>query len=77
MNLHFGGGCTLLVTPTLLLGVAVSGPAGAGNGTSSLKLPIPNKPQLRGAMAHCQWGVIDPAAKGIGIAFSNAATIKL
>jgi len=76
-TVNFGGGCTLLVTPNLLLRLPVSGLSGAGNGSSSLKLLIPNNPKLKGATAHVQWGVVDPAAAGIGIAFSNGATLSL
>ncbi len=76
-TLNFGGGCTLLVTPSLLLQLPVSGFPGPGNGSSSLKLPIPNNPKLMGAKAHVQWGVVDPAAVGIGIAFSSGATLSL
>jgi hypothetical protein len=76
-NLSLGGGCTLLVTPQLLILLPVSGLPGAGNGSSSIKLLVPNDPKYKGRVAHAQWGGIDPAAPGIGIAFSNAATIKL
>jgi hypothetical protein len=76
-TVNFGGGCALLVAPHLLIQLPVGGLPGAGNGTSSIKLSIPNNPKLKGATAHAQWGVVDPAAAGIGVAFSNAATMRL
>ncbi len=76
-NVSFGGGCTLLVAPLFLIRLPVSGLPGAGNGSSSIKLPLPSDPKSSGLTASCQWGVIDSAAAGIGVAFSNAATIKL
>ncbi len=76
-NVSFGGGCTLLVAPLFLIRLPVGGLPGAGNGSSSIKLPLPSDPKFKGVTASCQWGVIDSAAAGIGVAFSNAATIKL
>ena len=72
----FGGGCSLLVEPLVVVFVGVSG-SGPGNGTASVRMPIPKKPKLKGVAIHLQWGVADPAAKGIGIAFSDAATVSL
>ena len=47
------------------------------DGTASVKFRIPNKPALKGVKAHFQWGVVDPAARGIGLAFSDGATVTL
>ncbi len=55
----------------------MSGSSGPGNGRASIKVALPNDPKLKGASVHIQWGVVDPAAKGIGVAFSNAATLTL
>ena len=71
----FGGGCDLLVAPLLLFRLPVAGLPGAGNGSTSLRIPL--DPKFKGVTLHLQWGVIDSAAKGIGIAFSNGGTVKL
>jgi hypothetical protein len=56
-----GGGCNLLVsmalqTPHVLMG------AGAGSGTASQLLPIPNIAGLQQMRLYSQWGIVDPAA---------------
>ena len=73
----FGGGCDLLVQPDILISIGVGGTSGPGKGTASARLALPSDPRLKGAKAHFQWGVVDPAAKGIGVAMSNAATLTL
>ena len=57
----------------------MAGTSGPGNGRASVKLPLPSdaKLKLKGAKTHFQWGVVDPAAAGIGVAFSNPATLTL
>lgn len=77
LPLNVGGSCNLLVSADIVLLVGVHGTSGPGNGTASVKMPIPSDPKLRGAKAYFQWGVVDPAAAGIGVAFSNAATLTL
>ncbi len=73
----FGGGCSLLQSNDFSLLITVGGPSGAGNGNTSLLLGIPNDPNILGQDIHFQWGVVDPAATGIGIAFSNGGTVSL
>ncbi len=72
----FGGGCELLVGPTIQFGVAVGGGTGPGNGQASFPINLPTDPLFLGMQAHIQWGVIDPQAAGIGLAMSNAATLS-
>ena len=75
---HGGAGLILFSDQfDLLLRVGVSGLPGAGNGTASVKIDIPNDPKLKGSKAYFQWGVADPAAKGSGLAFSAAARLLL
>jgi hypothetical protein len=77
VNVGLGGGCFLLVSPDLVVRVPIFGVPGPGNGSALMGLPLPSDPRLKGAHVRCQWGVIDPAAAGIGIAFSQAATLTL
>ncbi len=73
----FGSGCSLLQSNDLVFSLVAGGLPGPGNGSSSLLFGIPNDPALQGQDFHFQWGVVDAAAAGIGIAFSNAGTLKL
>ncbi len=73
----FGGGCSLLQSDDFSLLITVGGPSGAGNGNTSLLLGIPNDPNILGQDIHFQWGVVDAAAAGIGVAFSNGGTVSL
>lgn len=66
-----GGGCSLLVSPDIVLPFLVI------NGKSSSFVRIPTAQNLRGAKIHFQWGVVDPAAGGIGLAMTNGATLTL
>jgi hypothetical protein len=74
-SIPFGGSCTLLVVPDLLLVTGVSGP-GPGKGAASIPFKLSNDARLHGAQAYFQWAVIDAAASG-GLAFSAAATLTL
>lgn len=58
------GGCSLLVSPDLLITVPTSGAPGgtALTGTASVSLPIPANPALAGLTAYFQWFALDPAA---------------
>lgn len=76
-KIPFGGACNLLLSPAVVLPVPVGGSSGPGNGTASVRLVLPNDPKLRGAFVHLQWGVADPAAAGLGVAFSGGATLTL
>lgn len=76
ISFNFGGSCDLLVNPLLLLQTNVPG-TGAGTGTAGFKIPLPSNPAYQGTTVHFQWGVIDPAAAGIGVATSNGATLTL
>lgn len=75
LPLDLGGGCSLLVSPDLLFVLPVSGGTGAGRGAAAFSLNIPNDPKLVGVKIYFQWGVADPAAKGIGLAFSGAGEL--
>lgn len=77
LPLKFGGSCDLLVSANILIPVSVGGTSGPGNGNASVRLPIPDSPGLAGAQAFFQWGVLDPAAAGIGVAFSDGAVLSL
>lgn len=77
LPLALGGGCSLRVSMDILVVLPVGGSAGGGNGTTGFNIPIPNDPRLLGSMVHFQWAVADPAAQGIGLAFSDGATVKL
>lgn len=78
-NLPFGGGCMLLVDPTQALG-AFAGVTG-GNGRLILQWPVPNDPQLLGAVLWLQWGIDDPAGAPLpglaGLAMSRGARLRL
>ena len=41
------------------------------------KLPIPNDTRLIGSTTYLQWAVVDPAAAGLGLAFSNGGKLTL
>ncbi len=73
----FGGGCSLLQSNEFNLLMTVGGLPGPANGSTNLVLGIPNDPNILGQDIHFQWGVVDPAAAGIGIAFSNGGTVGL
>lgn len=76
LPISLGGNCQLLVSPDLLLPAGISGGTGPGLGTASFNLLVPLDPRLEGLQFHFQWAVPDPQAKGIGLAFSDAATIS-
>ena len=61
LPLAIGGGCSLNTGLTILLGFPVTG-SGAGSGTASAVLPIPNNPTMQGATLYSQWFVVDNAA---------------
>ena len=75
-TIPLGGSCSLLLQPAILLQTNVQG-TGPGNGSARFKLPLPSNPVYKGATLHFQWGIVDPAAAGIGVALSNAATLTL
>lgn len=75
LPLALGGGCDLLVSLDLLFFTPLSGGTGPGLGTASINLFLPLDPKLQGLQLHFQWAVADPQAKGIGLAFSDAATL--
>lgn len=77
LPLQLGGGCALLASPDLILPATVSGGFGAGQGTAAVNFLVPNNPQLGGKKLYLQWAVVDPAAAGIGLAFSDAAVLAL
>ena len=77
LPISFGGGCDLLVSPDLLVSLGVGGGSGPGNGTATVKMVIPNDPKLLGTRTYFQWGVVDPGAKGIGLAFSDGGILSL
>lgn len=64
-----GNGCDLLVG-TAGNAAHVITSTGAGSGTASQALPIPNNPALVGQVLYSQWGVVDAAAGGLGLAMS-------
>jgi hypothetical protein len=66
-----GGGCSLLVSLDIVLSTLTI------FGKSTLRLGIPGATNLRGTKVHFQWGVVDPAAGGIGLAMTNGATLTL
>jgi hypothetical protein len=76
-TIPLGGGCNLLVAPHLVLPMTMGGTSGAGNGVIIYRIDLPSDPKLRGARAHFQWAVADPAAAGIGLALSQGATLTL
>jgi choice-of-anchor B domain-containing protein len=70
------GGITVLVQPTppLFVAATTTTGSGAGQGTASLPLAIPNDPALGGASLYAQWVVVDAggpqglsASDGLGI----------
>ena len=72
-----GGGCDLNVSITLVLPNAVGG-TGAGNGTASQPLPIPNDPALAGGMFYMQWLFVDPQApSNFGVVVTEGASLTL
>jgi hypothetical protein len=77
VSIPFGGSCRLLASPDVVFALPVGGASGAGNGSASVSINIPNDPKLKGARAYFQWGVVDPTAAGIGIATSSGATLTL
>lgn len=77
LPLALGGGCSVLVSLDILLRQTVSGSSGPGNGAANVRIPIPNDPRLKGVEVYFQWGIVDPAAKAIGIAFSNGGVLRI
>lgn len=75
-SVNLGGSCVLLVNPVLVLPTVLSG-TGPGQGSASIKLPLPAGSQYRGLGAFLQWGVPDKSAAGIGLALSRAAYLIL
>ena len=72
-----GGGCNLYLAPLVFLGVGTTG-NGAGNGTATIPLVIPNSPGLYGSSTYVGWVVIDSGATNkYGITNSAAAAIQL
>jgi hypothetical protein len=61
LPIPFGGTCKVLVSLDLLNPVSVAG-TGAGNGTASVPISIPNNSSLRGKHFYVQWAVVDPTA---------------
>jgi hypothetical protein len=53
------------------------GGTGAGNGVATLTVKLPNDVKLLGSRTFLQWGVVDPAAEGLGMAFSQALRVDL
>ena len=72
-----GGGCDLNVRITLPF-PATAGGTGAGNGTASQALPIPNDPALAGGSFYMQWLVLDPQApSNYGVVVTRGASLTL
>jgi hypothetical protein len=70
-------GSDLLVSPDLLLNTGtVTGTAGPGEGTGVQALKIPNDSRVLGTFTYLQWAIVDPVAKGIGLAFSDAIVLS-
>ncbi|MFQ5504613.1 MAG: hypothetical protein ACE5F1_07445 [Planctomycetota bacterium] len=65
-------GCNLLVSYDLLKGTAVD-----ANGNGKVTLPVPNLPVFLGQRIHNQYFVVDLAANGMGLAWSNGGTATL
>ncbi len=72
-----GSGCSLLVSPEAIFGVAVGGGSGPGAGTANFNIPVPVDPSLEDMTIYFQWGVMDPAGGANGLAVSNGASLKL
>jgi hypothetical protein len=70
-TLPFGGGCDLLITPLVVVGVQTS-----ATGTASLPAQTPNTLPAVGTNVHVQFGVTDSSAAGIGVAMSNGGSVK-
>lgn len=75
IQVNLGGSCDLLVDPLLILQTNVQG-SGPGTGVASFKLPLPNNPALQGKSLYLQWGGVDPAAAGIGLAMSDLGVLR-
>lgn len=73
---NLGGSCDLLVNPLNILQTSIQG-SGAGTGSAQFKIPLPTNSAYFGIPIHFQWGIADPAAPGIGIATTRAATLRL
>jgi hypothetical protein len=67
----------LLVAPHIILRLGLRGLPSPGQVFTTVKFSIRNDPKLPCVVMHFQEGVSDPAAKGIGVAFSNGITLKL
>jgi hypothetical protein len=75
LPLALGGGCSLLVSPDVFLGVAVT-PTTPGLGSAAIALPIPLDPLLAGFTCHAQWAQLDAASPAnVPLTFSNGGTV--
>jgi len=72
LPLRFGAGCDLLVSADLLIPLLLP-----STGTYIFEVNIPNNSQFLGSQAFFQWAVGDPAAKGIGQAFSTGLKVNI
>ena len=54
----------------------MTGTAGPGEGTGVQALKIPNDSRVLGTFTYLQWAIVDPVAKGIGLAFSDAIVLS-
>ena len=66
-------GCQLLLSFDGVAAAVVADAAGDAN----VKVSIPNIPSLNGLQWHYQYFVLDAGANGLGLAFSNGATVKI
>ena len=65
-------GCTLYTSIDLIMPVLAN-----AKGEASLNIPFPNSKALVGVTLHTQGIVADKPANALGLAFSNAATMKI
>ena len=66
-------GCQLLLSFDGIGAAVVTDAAG----DASVKVAIPNAASLNGVQWHYQYFVLDPGANGLGLAFTNGATVKI
>ena len=65
-------GCTVLMSADVGLGVKTN-----TTGRASFKISVPNDKTLVGIQVYFQAMVVDAGANSLGLAFSNAATVKV
>ena len=65
-------GCTQLVNPTLNPGSATD-----ALGRTALVINVPNLPSIIDVAFNGQWAIVDGAANGWGLVFSDALTITI